>query len=291
MSKKFKIFRNYGVLAAEKRNVYTYGGANPLSDYAEEITVKLPDNEFFELEENGDGNLFVKSAWGWEYEVNELLHGNKKPCFFALDKSMDAHRSFLDVCEESQKEDTKMKNYTITLNGNVYDVMEGETITIKDRSNYDPELCNNGGKYVYTTKFWKEEDSWFCQEYSSCDFVEPEDPFEVSFEEVLERLQHAATAPDYDWWIGEKKYIYLDDIKILVQDGCTEKEAEKHLASGAVVLEEEDFRIFFSDYMKGWEIEGGDQQPYREMLENKIPLPDWGVVEYDGKTYFIAYVL
>ena len=51
MSKKFKIFRNYGVLAAEKRNVYTYGGANPLSDYAEEITVKLPDNEFFELEE------------------------------------------------------------------------------------------------------------------------------------------------------------------------------------------------------------------------------------------------
>lgn len=63
------------------------------------------------------------------------------------------------------------------------------------------------------------------------------------------------------------------------------------LPRGAVVLEEEDFRIFFSDYMKGWEIEGGDQQPYREMLENKIPLPDWGVVEYDGKTYFIAYVL
>lgn len=84
---------------------------------------------------------------------------------------------------------------------------------------------------------------------------------------------------------------YAEEIKILVQDGCTEKEAEKHLASGAVVLEEEDFRIFFSDYMKGWEIEGGDQQPYREMLENKIPLPDWGVVEYDGKTYFIAYVL
>lgn len=46
-----------------------------------------------------------------------------------------------------------MKNYTITLNGNVYEVMDGETITIKDRSNYDPELCNNGGKYVYTTKF------------------------------------------------------------------------------------------------------------------------------------------
>lgn len=102
MSKKFKIFRNCGVLAAEKRNVYTYGGAHPLSDYAEEMTVKLPDNEFFELEENSTGDLFVRSAWGWDYEINEVLHGNENPCFFALDKGMGSHRIYLDVCEEPQ---------------------------------------------------------------------------------------------------------------------------------------------------------------------------------------------
>ena len=59
----------------------------------------------------------------------------------------------------------------------------------------------------------------------------------------------------------------------------------------SIAFDEEDLRSHFSDYMEEWEIEGGDQQPYREMLENKKPLPGWGVVEYDGKTYFIEYVL
>lgn len=81
------------------------------------------------------------------------------------------------------------------------------------------------------------------------------------------------------------------EIEILMQDYCTREEAEKHLSLGTIVLDEEDLKAHFSDYMEEWGVEDGDQQPYREMLENKIPLPDWGVVEYDGKTYFIAYVL
>lgn len=81
------------------------------------------------------------------------------------------------------------------------------------------------------------------------------------------------------------------DIEILMQDGCTKKEAEKHIAAGAVVLEEEDFRTHFSDYMEDWGIEDDAQQPYREMLGKKKPLPDWGVVEYGGEWYFISYVL
>lgn len=40
------------------------------------------------------------------------------------------------------------------------------------------------------------------------------------------------------------------DIEILVQDCCTKKEAEKHLMSGTVILDEEDFKIHFSDYME-----------------------------------------
>ena len=77
-----------------------------------------------------------------------------------------------------------MKSHAITVNGEEYNVMEGETITIKDWSDYDPDLGNNGGKYVYTSKFWKDGDSWVCQELSSCDFIDPEEPYEVSFESL-----------------------------------------------------------------------------------------------------------
>ena len=38
-----KIFKNYGCLAAEKRNVYTYGTEQPTATCADEITVKIPD--------------------------------------------------------------------------------------------------------------------------------------------------------------------------------------------------------------------------------------------------------
>ena len=81
------------------------------------------------------------------------------------------------------------------------------------------------------------------------------------------------------------------EIEILVNDGCTRKEAERHLASGTVVFEEKDFRTHFSGYMDEWGIEDEDRQPYKEMLEKKKPMTDWGAVEYDGEWYFIAYVL
>ena len=29
----------------------------------------------------------------------------------------------------------------------------------------------------------------------------------------------------------------------------------------------------------------------QKMIANKVPLADWGIVEDDGKTYYIAYVL
>lgn len=106
-----------------------------------------------------------------------------------------------------------MKNYTIAANGKEYDVMAGEVITIKDWSNYAPGLENNGGAYVCTSKFWQDGDSWFCQELSSCDFQEPEEPFEVSFEEILERIQAAESDPDFEWWIGKKEVQELDEIE------------------------------------------------------------------------------
>ena len=81
------------------------------------------------------------------------------------------------------------------------------------------------------------------------------------------------------------------EIEILVKDGCTRKEAEKHLSLGSVEFDEEDLRDNFSNYMEEWGIEDDAQQPYREMLKEKRPLPDWGVVEYGGMWYFIEYVL
>ena len=79
------------------------------------------------------------------------------------------------------------------------------------------------------------------------------------------------------------------EIKILMQDRCTKAEAEKHLKDGSVIFE--DFEEHFDDYMKDWNIEGEEIQTYRKMIEEKIPALDWGIVEFEGNTYYIMYSL
>lgn len=92
---EFKIFCNYGVLGAEKRNVYTYGNEHPCATCSDEMMVMLPDKKCFTLFENTDGRLMVVSEWGWQYEINEVLQGNEKPCFYAVDKDGKEHRVYL----------------------------------------------------------------------------------------------------------------------------------------------------------------------------------------------------
>lgn len=78
------------------------------------------------------------------------------------------------------------------------------------------------------------------------------------------------------------------EIEILMMDGCTRQEAEKHLKNDSVVFT--DFEEHFDDYMKEWDIE--EEIPaYRKMIDEKNPVPDWGIVEDDGKTYYIMYIL
>ena len=48
---KIKIYCNYGVLAAEKRKVYTYGMPHPTAACWDEMTVEIPDG--WETFENG----------------------------------------------------------------------------------------------------------------------------------------------------------------------------------------------------------------------------------------------
>lgn len=78
-------------------------------------------------------------------------------------------------------------------------------------------------------------------------------------------------------------------VEILMMDGCTKAEAESYLKNGSIVFS--DFEEHFNDYMKEWDIEEEEISTYRKMIDEKFPAPDWGVVEEDGKTYYIMYVL
>ena len=81
----------------------------------------------------------------------------------------------------------------------------------------------------------------------------------------------------------------MDEIKILMMDGCTESEAKKHLERGAMVYS--DMPENFERYAKEWQIDEEERESIRNMIDTKEPAHDWGVVEIDGKTYFIQYVL
>ena len=93
-----KIYCNYGCLSAEKRNVYTYGAPGTTATCWDEMEVEVPEG--WELYENRIGKTMVISPWGEGYEINEVLQGNEKPCFYALDHGGKGHRYFLKEMEE-----------------------------------------------------------------------------------------------------------------------------------------------------------------------------------------------
>ena len=95
---KIKIYCNYGTLSAEKRNVYTYGNPNPTAICWDEITAETPEG--WELYENYMGELMVTTPWGTNYTINDVLSGNKKPCFSAFDIEGRLHRAFLAKLED-----------------------------------------------------------------------------------------------------------------------------------------------------------------------------------------------
>lgn len=80
-------------------------------------------------------------------------------------------------------------------------------------------------------------------------------------------------------------------IEILMLDKCTKSEAEKYLKNGSIIYEGGDFEKFFDDYMKEWNIKEEDIEEYRKMVTDKIPALDWGIVEDNGKVYYIEYCL
>ena len=83
----------------------------------------------------------------------------------------------------------------------------------------------------------------------------------------------------------------MSNIEILMKDGCTKVEAEKHLARGTMVFDGADLEENFSAYMKEWGIDDDNQAGYKAMVDKNKPMQDWGIVEHEDKTYYIMYVL
>ena len=83
---------------------------------------------------------------------------------------------------------------------------------------------------------------------------------------------------------GGKK---MTDIEVLMKNGYSKRKAEEELKRGTVVFEGEDFERHFDDYMEEWGVDEEEQEKYRKMLEEKIAIPDWGIVEDNGNTYYI----
>ena len=64
-------------------------------------------------------------------------------------------------------------------------------ITIIDFSDYVPGLENDGGAYIYYTTIERAKNRWFRTDFSSCDFEEPQKPWEISGEEVKRLVELA----------------------------------------------------------------------------------------------------
>lgn len=101
-------------------------------------------------------------------------------------------------------------------------------------------------------------------------------------EEQKRKLSYAGKRLDDE---TEKK------LEIIMEDNHTKKEAVDYLCNGSAVYEKEEFEKFFDQYMNEWDVEEEDREEYKKMIDTNKPVFDWGVVEYEGITYFIDYIL
>ena len=76
---KIEIYCNYGVLAAEKRNVYTYGGEHQHATCSDRMTVIVPDE--WKLYKNTFGATMVESPWANATRLTKYFRGTKSLVF------------------------------------------------------------------------------------------------------------------------------------------------------------------------------------------------------------------
>jgi len=92
---EIKIYANYGVLAAEKRTVYTFGGHHPTAVTWDKMTVEIPSG--WKYWENAAGAGIVTAPWGWDYAISEVLCGDDYPLFYAMNDNMEPQEIRLKV--------------------------------------------------------------------------------------------------------------------------------------------------------------------------------------------------
>lgn len=83
----------------------------------------------------------------------------------------------------------------------------------------------------------------------------------------------------------------MNKLEILIADNCTEKEAEKYLASTEIYTEQELVWMVENEMTDDMGYDESDRQKYLDMIQFHTPVSDWSVVEYKGETYYISYVL
>lgn len=86
-------------------------------------------------------------------------------------------------------------------------------------------------------------------------------------------------------WEGER----MTNLEILMADGCTRHDAEKHLKNGAIIYS--DFAEHLESYLKEWRLDEDDADAFREMIRTGKPVADWGIVKDGNTTYYIEYIL
>lgn len=94
MKNTFKGFINYGVLSAEKRQVWTASAPHEHATVSEEVEITIPAG--WELAKSTHEQPLIIAPWGTIYLPNEILGGNKNPHFTGYDESGNGFRIKLD---------------------------------------------------------------------------------------------------------------------------------------------------------------------------------------------------
>lgn len=100
----------------------------------------------------------------------------------------------------------------------------------------------------------------------------------------------------YLWHVGYGGIAYEEVekmVEIVKADYCTTSEAISHLKNGTLVFEAEELKTHADSYVHdfGYDEEYGDEGNFRNMLSGGELMADWGKVNYNGKTYYLMYVL
>ena len=93
------IYCNYGVLGAEKVNVYTYTAPEATADCYDRIAVEIPEG--WELCENECGETLVVDPSGMNWLVQEVLCGSKAPHFRYFNQSGEHYLRLRVVCQQT----------------------------------------------------------------------------------------------------------------------------------------------------------------------------------------------